>query len=56
MAVVDSYDAMTSDRTYRKALSQEHAINELTENAGTQFDPKIVKVFIKILRKEMGVK
>ena len=56
MAVVDSYDAMTSDRTYRKALSQEHAINELTENAGTQFDPKIVKVFIKILRKEMCVK
>lgn len=56
MAVVDSYDAMTSDRTYRKALSQEHAVNELTENAGTQFDPKIVKVFIKILRKEMGVK
>ena len=46
LAVADTYDAMTSDRAYRKALSHEIAIAELRRCAGTQFDPRIVGVFI----------
>jgi putative nucleotidyltransferase with HDIG domain len=46
LAVADTYDAMTSDRAYRKALSHEIAIAELRRCAGTQFDPRIVAVFI----------
>jgi|LSQX01.3.fsa_nt_gb HD-GYP domain-containing protein (c-di-GMP phosphodiesterase class II) len=55
LAVADSYDAMTSDRVYRKALSREHAIKELVENAGTQFDPVIVNVFVNILQREKAL-
>ncbi len=47
IAIADSYDAMTSDRPYRKALSKEDAIEELLKNAGSQFDPDIVQIFIK---------
>lgn len=50
MAVADSYDAMTSDRPYRKALDMEIAIQELIKHSGTQFDPQIVRVFIETLR------
>ncbi|MDI6776579.1 MAG: HD domain-containing protein [Syntrophales bacterium] len=49
IAVADHYDAMTSDRAYRKALSKEVVIEELKRVAGTQLDPKIVKVFIEML-------
>lgn len=52
IAVVDSYDAMTNDRPYRKACSQEYAVNEIKACSGTQFDPKIAKIFIeKVLGK-----
>lgn len=51
LAVADCYHAMTSDRPYRKAMSSEEAINELTRCAGTQFDPEIVEVFIQVLKK-----
>ena len=47
IAVADSYDAMTKERTYRKALSKEEAIAELKKCSGTQFDPEVVKVFIE---------
>ncbi len=50
LAVADAYDAMTSDRPYRKALSLEEAIDELRENAGTQFDPEVVAAFVSILQ------
>jgi HD-GYP domain-containing protein (c-di-GMP phosphodiesterase class II) len=53
LAVADSFDAMTSDRPYRKALTLENAIRELLDNAGTQFDPEIVYLFTKII--EEGV-
>ncbi len=52
IAVCDSYDAMTSDRPYRKALSKEEAIKELKKYAGTQFDKKYVNILIEILEKE----
>ncbi|GAI65605.1 unnamed protein product, partial [marine sediment metagenome] len=50
LAIADAYDAMKSDRPYRKALTEETAIQELKRGSGTQFDPKMVKVFIEILR------
>ncbi|CAJ37382.1 HD domain-containing phosphohydrolase [Methanocella arvoryzae] len=50
MAIADSYDAMIADRPYRKGLSHECALEEILRNAGTQFDPEIVKVFAGIVR------
>jgi diguanylate cyclase (GGDEF)-like protein/PAS domain S-box-containing protein len=47
ISVVDSYDAMTQDRPYRKAMPTAAAIEEIAKNAGTQFDPDIAKVFIE---------
>lgn len=46
LAVTDSYDAMTSDRTYRLALGHEQAIDELHYGAGGQFDPDVVDAFL----------
>ncbi len=51
IAVADSFDAMTSDRPYRKAYSREYAIEELKRYAGEMYDPKIVEIFIKTLNK-----
>ncbi|HHU28987.1 TPA: diguanylate cyclase [bacterium] len=48
IAVADAYDAMTNDRPYRKAISKEEALKELIRNAGTQFDPYIVSVFVSL--------
>lgn len=44
-AVVDAYDAMVSDRAYRRALPHEAALRELWEHSGTQFDPNVVSAF-----------
>ena len=53
IAIADSYDAMASDRTYCKALSEDAALEELKKNAGIQFDPELVRVFVeKVLGKE----
>lgn len=52
LAIVDTYDAMTSDRPYRPALSHDVAIEELKRCSGTQFDPHLVEVFIKIFDKK----
>lgn len=53
-AVVDAWDAMRSDRPYRKALSVEEALAEIEKGAGTQFDPKVVAAFLSLIREEAG--
>jgi len=52
VAVIDAFDAMTTDRPYRKALTREVAFEELMRGAGTQFDPKVVKAFMEVLEQE----
>jgi len=49
MAVADAYDAMTTDRPYRKALTQTEAIDELKRCSGSQFDPIVVGALLKHL-------
>jgi putative nucleotidyltransferase with HDIG domain len=51
-AIADAYSVMTADRPYRKAVSKEQAIEELKRCAGTQFDAKLVEVFIEIVKNE----
>ncbi|PKQ29049.1 MAG: HD-GYP domain-containing protein [Actinobacteria bacterium HGW-Actinobacteria-10] len=53
-AVVDVWDALTSDRPYRAAWSEEKAMDYLLEQAGMQFDPIIVAAFIQVLRQGRG--
>ena len=48
--MVDAYDAMTNDRSYRRAMSPADAIEELKRCAGTQFDPFIVSEFLQMLK------
>lgn len=55
ICIVDAFEAMTSDRPYRKAMKVEEAISELLRNAGKQFDPQLVKIFLEILSEERGV-
>jgi putative nucleotidyltransferase with HDIG domain len=48
--VSDAYDAMTSNRSYRRGMTHEQAIDELCKYAGTQFDPRVVELFVKLPR------
>jgi response regulator RpfG family c-di-GMP phosphodiesterase len=50
IAISDSYDSMTSVRPYRKPLSNGEAKNEIIKNAGLQFDPSLVSIFIDVLK------
>jgi len=52
IAVADAYDAMGSDRPYRKKLNKDKILKELKEQAGKQFDPEIVKALISVLDRE----
>ena len=52
MIVADSYDAMASDRPYRKRLSKKKIVEELEKNSGTQFDPEIARIMIEILHED----
>lgn len=56
ISIVDAYDAMTEDRVYRKKLSKEEALAEIEKNAGTQFDPKLAKLFAKLMRNEKNLR
>jgi diguanylate cyclase (GGDEF)-like protein/putative nucleotidyltransferase with HDIG domain len=49
LAIADSYEAMSSARPYRPALSSERVLKELRHGAGSQFDPELVKVFIGLI-------
>ena len=54
VAVVDAFDAMVSDRCYRKGLPLEEAIARLQAASGTQFDPDIVERFVDLARRELA--
>jgi len=49
ICVADSFDAMNSNRVYRKKLSKEDIISEIERNKGTQFDPKIADIFLRLI-------
>lgn len=51
IAIADVYEALISDRSYRKALSKKQALKLIRENSGTQFDPKIAEVLLEVLKK-----
>jgi len=52
--VADAYEAMITDRLYRRAMSPLRAIEELQRGAGTQFDPEVVGAFLRIMRRQTG--
>lgn len=52
LAIADSYDAMTSDRTYRQRMPHDKALAELKRCAGSQFDPELVEVFTRTFEPE----
>ncbi len=56
IAIADVYQALLSNRPYRKAFSKKEAMRILQEGCGSQFDPKIVKAFIKILKSKNNPK
>jgi HD-GYP domain-containing protein (c-di-GMP phosphodiesterase class II) len=47
LAIADAFDAMISPRPYRRALTHEHALAEVEQGAGTQFDPTAAEVFVE---------
>lgn len=49
LSICDAYDAMTSDRPYRKAMTREMAVEELKRCSGKQFDPELVHIFAEII-------
>jgi HD-GYP domain-containing protein (c-di-GMP phosphodiesterase class II) len=53
LMVADAFDAMTTDRPYRKALTMEESIVELENNKGTQFDPKVCDIMIGLVKQEI---
>lgn len=52
LSVADSFDSMTADRPYRPSPGKEFAISEIKRCSGTQYDPKVVEAFLKILSRE----
>ncbi len=50
LAIADSFDAMTSKRSYKQALPVDFAIKEIEDQAGRQFDPRLAKVFVEEVR------
>ncbi|OGO52829.1 MAG: hypothetical protein A2148_06370 [Chloroflexi bacterium RBG_16_68_14] len=53
--VVDSYDAMTSDRPYRQAMPPEEALSEIQRNANIQFDPSVVEAFSRLMARQLSM-
>lgn len=55
VAIADTYDAMTSDRSYRKALRHENAIAEIERCCGIQFDEKLVEIFTRYIEEHRSI-
>jgi len=55
LAVADAYEAMTSDRAYRKALTKKEAVSEILKQKGQQFDPKVVEAFLAGMKETGGI-
>jgi response regulator RpfG family c-di-GMP phosphodiesterase len=55
LAVADSFDAMTSDRPYRKAMSRSAAIAEIKQFSGRSFDPAVVEAFLEVIREQTAI-
>lgn len=53
IAIADAFDAMTSHRNYRSALSPERALEELRQCAGDQFDPELVEIFVSMVEEQL---
>ncbi|MFA5014915.1 MAG: HD domain-containing phosphohydrolase [Actinomycetota bacterium] len=56
LSITDAYDAMISDRPYKKGISKDKALKELERCAGTQFDPYLVEKFLEIIKEENPAK
>ena len=54
IAICDAYQAMTSNRSYRDAMSEHEALEELRRCAGSQFDPAITRLFLDDARRSFG--
>lgn len=54
LSIADAYDALTSDRPYRKAMSPEKAASELLKRSRTQFDPELLEIFLDVILKRNG--
>jgi HD-GYP domain-containing protein (c-di-GMP phosphodiesterase class II) len=52
IGVADAFDAMTSDRPYRRAMSRRGALEEIRRNSGTQFDPRVVVAFERVMSRQ----
>jgi HD-GYP domain-containing protein (c-di-GMP phosphodiesterase class II) len=51
IAVVDAFNAMTTNRPYRKGFSMAEAVTEIKHCTGTQFDPRVVEIFLRLLER-----
>jgi diguanylate cyclase (GGDEF)-like protein/putative nucleotidyltransferase with HDIG domain len=56
IAIADAFDAMTSERTYRKVFTNDQALDEIIRCSGTQFDPELVKIFAKNFKSIIEIK
>jgi HD-GYP domain-containing protein (c-di-GMP phosphodiesterase class II) len=52
ISIADAFDAMTSDRPYRKALFKEEALRQIDRMSGKQFRPELVAVFLELMEKD----
>lgn len=52
LAIADAFDAMTTDRPYRKGMSIDYAAEEIEKGAGTQFDPELAEIFVRLIKSE----
>ncbi|MBO8158966.1 HD domain-containing phosphohydrolase [Thermosyntropha sp.] len=54
LAICDAYDAMVSERPYKKAMPKEEALEILRKGAGIQFDPELVEIFCRYIKEKAG--